>query len=123
MFEKNTKLGSINISNDVIATIVGGAAMECYGVVGMASQKVLKDGFYELLKKENYARGIIVTSQDTGIVVDMYIIVGYGMKISEIVSEVQKKVKYVLETALDVEVEAINVYVQGVRVIEQEEQT
>ena len=48
----------------------------------------------------------------------MYIIVGYGMKISEIVSEVQKKVKYVLETALDVEVEAINVYVQGVRVIE-----
>ena len=44
MFEKNTKLGSINISNDVIATIVGGAAMECYGVVGMASQKVLKDG-------------------------------------------------------------------------------
>ena len=118
MFEKNTKLGSINISNDVIATIVGGAAMECYGVVGMASQKVLKDGFYEFLKKENYARGIIVTSQDTGIVVDMYIIVGYGMKISEIVSEVQKKVKYVLETALDVEVEAINVYVQGVRVIE-----
>ena len=118
MFEKNTKLGSINISNDVIATIVGGAAMECYGVVGMASQKVLKDGFYELLKKEDYARGIIVTSQDTGIVVDMYIIVGYGMKISEIVSEVQKKVKYVLETALDVEVEAINVYVQGVRVIE-----
>ena len=118
MFEKNTKLGSINISNDVIATIVGGAAMECYGVVGMASQKVLKDGFYELLKKENYARGIIVTSQDTGIVVDMYIIVGYGMKISEIVSEVQKKVKYVLETALDVEVEAINVYVQGVSVIE-----
>ncbi len=118
MFEKNTKLGSINISNDVIATIVGGAAMECYGVVGMASQKVLKDGFYELLKKENYARGIIVTSQDTGIGVDMYISVGYGMKISEIVSEVQKKVKYVLETALDVEVEAINVYVQGVRVIE-----
>lgn len=84
----------------------------------MASQKVLKDGFYELLKKENYSRGIIVTSQDAGIVVDMYIIVGYGMKISEIVSEVQKKVKYVLETALDVEVDAINVYVQGVRVIE-----
>ncbi len=117
MFEKNTKLGSINISNDVIATIVGGAAIECYGVVGMASQKVLKDGFYELLKKENYARGIIVTSKDQGIVVDLYIIVGYGMKIPQIVSEVQKKVKYVLETSLDVEVDAINVYVQGVRVI------
>lgn len=117
MFETNTKLGSINVSNEVIATIVGGAVTECYGVVGMASQKMLKDGLYELLKKENYARGVIVQDGETGIIIDLYIIVGYGMKISEIVFEVQKKVKYVLETSLDVEVESINVYVQGVSVI------
>ena len=53
MFERSTKLGNINISNEVIATIVGGAVTECYGVVGMASQKMLKDGLYELLKLEN----------------------------------------------------------------------
>ncbi len=117
MFERSTKLGNINISNEVIATIVGGAVTECYGVVGMASQKMLKDGLYELLKLENYSRGVLVTDKDTGIMVDVYIIVGYGMKISEIVFEVQKKVKYVLETSLDVEVDSINVYVQGVSVI------
>lgn len=117
MFERSTKLGNINVSNEVIATIVGGAVTECYGVVGMASQKMLKDGLYELLKKENYARGVLVQEGETGIVVDLYIIVGYGMKISEIVFEVQKKVKYVLETSLDVEVDSINVYVQGVSVI------
>lgn len=117
MFERSTKLGNINVSNDVIATIVGGAVTECYGVVGMASQKMLKDGLYELLKIENYSRGVLVTDGDTGIAVDVYIIVGYGMKISEIVYEVQKKVKYVLETSLDVEVDSINVYVQGVSVI------
>ena len=110
-------MGNINISNEVIATIVGGAVTECYGVVGMASQKMLKDGLYELLKLENYSRGVLVTDKDTGIMVDVYIIVGYGMKISEIVFEVQKKVKYVLETSLDVEVDSINVYVQGVSVI------
>ena len=88
MFERSTKLGNINISNEVIATIVGGAVTECYGVVGMASQKMLKDGLYELLKLENYSRGVLVTDKDTGIMIDVYIIVGYGMKISEIVFEV-----------------------------------
>ncbi len=117
MFERSTKLGNINVTNEVIATIVGGAVTECYGVVGMASQKALKDGLYELLKRENYARGVLVTDGEAGINVDVYIIVGYGMKISEIVFEVQKKVKYVLETTLDIEIAAINVYVQGVSVI------
>ena len=57
---KKYKLGSVNISLDVVSTVAGGAATECYGVVGMASQKKLKDGFYELLKKEgNYSKGII----------------------------------------------------------------
>jgi len=117
MFERSTKLGNINVTNEVIATIVGGAVTECYGVVGMASQKALKDGLYELLKRENYARGVIVEDGEAGINVDVYIIVGYGMKISEIVYEVQKKVKYVLESTLDIEIASINVYVQGVSVI------
>ena len=117
MFERSTKLGNINVTNEVIATIVGGAVTECYGVVGMASQKALKDGLYELLKRENYSRGVLVDDGVAGINVDVYIIVGYGMKISEIVYEVQKKVKYVLETTLDIEISAINVYVQGVSVI------
>ena len=51
-------------------------------------------------------------------IVDIYIFVGYGIKISEVVFEVQKKVKYVLERTLDVRVEAVNVYVQGIKVIE-----
>ena len=115
MFERSTKLGNINISNEVIATIVGGAVTECYGVVGMASQKMLKDGLYELLKLENYSRGVLVTDKDTGIMIDVYIIVGYGMKISEIVFEVQKKVKYMMEKSLELDFNVINVYVQGVK--------
>ena len=55
---------------------------------------------------------------DTGIILNVYIIVGYGVKISEVVYEVQKKVKYVLETTLDVDIEAVNVFVQSIRVID-----
>lgn len=118
MIEKNTQYGNINFSESVVAQIAGGAATECYGVVGMASQKMLKDGFFELLKKDNFSKGIIAKEGLTGLIVDMYIFVGYGVKISEVVYEVQKKVKYVLERTLDVRVESINVYVQGIKVIE-----
>ena len=58
--ERTTNLGNINISEEAIATLAGGVVSECYGVVGMASQKILKDGLAELLKKENYSRGAIV---------------------------------------------------------------
>ena len=109
MIEKNTNLGSVNISLDVVSTVAGG---------GMASQKKLKDGFYELLKKENYSKGIIASDGETGLILDLYIILGYGIKINEILVEVQKKVKYVVESTLDVKVEAVNVYVQGLRNID-----
>ena len=115
--KKTTDLGNIDISTDVIATICGGAATECYGVVGMASQKMM-DGFYDLLGKDNYSKGIVVEEGQTGSIINLYIIVGYGVKISEIVYEVQKKVKYVLEKTLDIDVEAVNVYVQSIRVMD-----
>lgn len=118
MIKKTTDLGNINLSLDVVASITGSAATECYGVVGMASQKPMKDGFYTLLKKDNYAKGIVVEDGETGTIINVYIIVGYGIKISEIVYEVQKKVKYVLESTLDIDVEAVNVFVQSVRVID-----
>lgn len=117
MIEKNTQYGNITFASEVVAQIAGGAATECYGVVGMASQKILKDGFHELLMKDNFSKGIIASEGLTGEIVDMYIFVGYGIKISEIVVEVQKKVKYVLEKTLDIKVEAVNVYVQGIKVI------
>lgn len=118
MIKKTTDLGDINLSLDVVANITGGAATECYGVVGMASQKIMKDGFYAILGRDNYSKGIVVEDGDTGTIVNVYIILGYGVKISEVVYEVQKKVKYVLERTLDIDIEAVNVFVQSIRVMD-----
>ena len=60
MIEKNTQYGNISFSSSVVAQMAGGAATECYGVVGMASQKMLKDGFYELLKKIIFLRELLL---------------------------------------------------------------
>ncbi|GGE41853.1 hypothetical protein GCM10011391_20760 [Pullulanibacillus camelliae] len=113
--ELRTDFGPIDVTTDVIATIAGGAAVDCYGIIGMASQRQLKDGITELLKRDNFSKGVIVRQIEDKIIIDMYIIVSYGTKISEIAHNVQTKVKYTLDQMLGVEVDAVNIFVQGVR--------
>lgn len=112
-----TQYGNIDIANNVIATVVGGAATDIYGIVGMASKNQIRDNVNEILKRENFARGVVVRQEDNGVAIDVYIIVGYGTKISEVCRNVQDNVKYNLETMLGVTANSVNVYVQGVRVL------
>ena len=114
--ELQTKYGRVEISNDVIAVIAGGAAVDCYGIVGMASKNQLKDGIAEILRRENFAKGIIVRQENDEVHIDLYVIVSYGTKISEVAHNVQTKVKYTLDKTLGLSVQSINIYVQGVRV-------
>ncbi len=114
--ELKTTYGQIDISNDVVATIAGGAAVDCYGIVGMASKNQIKDGLTDILRKENFTRGVIVRQEEEKVHIDMYIIVSYGTKISEIAHNVQSKVKYTLDKTVGLAVDTVNIYVQGVRV-------
>ncbi|KRM89224.1 MULTISPECIES: Asp23/Gls24 family envelope stress response protein [Liquorilactobacillus] len=113
-----TQFGDIEITNDVIATVVGGAATEIFGIVGMASKNQIRDNLNEILKRDNYSKGVVVRQEDDAVAVDVYIIVGYGTKISEVCRNVQDKVKYNLKSMLGITANSVNVIVQGVRVIE-----
>ncbi len=119
--EIKNELGSIDIAIDVIANIAGGAVVESYGVVGMASKHQVRDGFAELLGKENYSRGVVVGNSDGLLDVDLYIIVGYGVKISEVANNIQTSVKYRLEKTFGLTINTINIHVQGVRMINTDE--
>ncbi|MDM5207249.1 Asp23/Gls24 family envelope stress response protein [Cytobacillus kochii] len=114
--ELKNNYGQIDISNDVIATIAGGAAVDCYGIVGMASKHQIKDGISEILRKENFTKGVIVRQEEDEVHIDMYIIVSYGTKISEVAHNVQSKVKYTLDQTVGLSTESVNIFVQGVRV-------
>ena len=116
MIESTNQYGQIKITDDAAATLAGGVVTECYGVVGMASQHIFKDGLVELLQVENYSKGVIVRRNDDGFELDLYIIVSYNVKISQVVLEVQKKTKYMLEKTLGKKFNMINVYVQGIKV-------
>ncbi|MGI6586686.1 MAG: Asp23/Gls24 family envelope stress response protein [Gracilibacteraceae bacterium] len=110
-----TQYGEVNISDDVLATISGLAATECYGLVGMANKNA-KDGLVELLKKENLAKGVKVTTEGDEINVDLYIVVEFGTKISTIADNIISKVKYTVENMTGLKVRKVNINVQGVRV-------
>jgi uncharacterized alkaline shock family protein YloU len=114
--ELKNEFGQIDISNDVVAQIAGGAAIECYGIVGMASKHQIRDGLTDILRKENFAKGVLVRQQSDDLHIDMYIIISYGTKVSEVAYQVQSKVKYTLNKTLGLSVKSVNIYVQGVRV-------
>ena len=83
-----TSSGLIEISNEVIATVVGGATTDVFGIVGMASKNQIKDNINEILRKENYARGVVVRQEDNEIAVDVYNIVCFVTMFSEVSSNV-----------------------------------
>ncbi|NLV76379.1 MAG: Asp23/Gls24 family envelope stress response protein [Tissierellia bacterium] len=113
----NTKneYGYINIEDNVIATIAGLSAMESYGIVGMAS-KSATDGFFQLLRWENLAKGVKVYTRDDEVEIDLHVILQYGMKISVVAQNIIEKVKFNVENLTGLKVTKVNVFVQGIRV-------
>ncbi|MCL4424724.1 MAG: Asp23/Gls24 family envelope stress response protein [Firmicutes bacterium] len=115
MREVKNDLGKIVVSEEVVATLAGVAATECYGVVGMASRKVT-DGLAELLGKESLSKGVEVDIDGNRVGIALHIIVGYGVRISEVARNIRERVKYTVESFTGLKVTGVKINVQGVRV-------
>ncbi len=106
-------LGTIEVSPRVVRSLVSHAAAGCYGVVGMAA-KGLRDGIAERLSRENQHRGVEVEVTDAGLTIELWIIVQYGTRISEVAHNLMSAVQYAVEKSVGVPVVAVNVNVQGI---------
>ena len=113
----STDKGEIMIDTDVIAKYAGTVAVECFGVVGMAAMS-MKEGLNQLLKKENLSQGVVIQLEDNKLYLDFHIIVAYGVSISAVCENLIENVKYRVETFTGMPVEKVNVYVEGVRLID-----
>ncbi|MDO8964094.1 MAG: Asp23/Gls24 family envelope stress response protein [Coriobacteriia bacterium] len=107
--------GAVQISNDVLADIAGYSALECYGIVGMASP-TLRDGVAQLLSLDKLRRGVRVHSDGEDVQVDLYVVAEYGTNLSEVSHNMSERVRYVLQSNAEVRVAAVNVHVQGIKV-------
>lgn len=112
------RLGRVTIDPEVIATYAGSVAVECFGIVGMAAVN-MKDGLVKLLKKDYLTHGINVTmDEDNKITIDFHVIVSYGVSIGTVSDNLIETVRYKVEEFTGMKIERINIYVEGVRVID-----
>ena len=114
----NSEYGQITISSDVIATYAGSVAVGCFGIVGMAGVN-MKEGIVKLLKKDTMTKGIDVTlTSNNRLVIDFHVIVSYGVNIRTVADNLIESVRYKVEEFTGLEIEKINIYVEGVRLID-----
>ena len=111
----NTSMGNISIDNEAIAQYAGSVAMECFGVVGMAGIN-MRDGLVKLLKLDSMTRGINVMVRNNKLVINFHIIVAYGVSILAVSNNLISNVKYKVEEFTGIEIEKINIFVEGVKV-------
>lgn len=107
--------GELSIAEDVITDLAGYAALESYGVVGMAAP-TLSDGIAKLLPASRLRRGINVEMVDDQINVDLYIIIEHGTNLAEVSRMLADKVKFALSDGAQLPVRDVNIHVQGVKI-------
>lgn len=113
----DTHMGNISIDHEVIAQYAGSVAMECFGIVGMAGMN-MKDGLVKLLKRESMTRGIQVLLKNNKLTLEFHVIVSYGVSILAVADNLIDSVKYKVEEFTGVEIEKINIFVEGVKAID-----
>lgn len=111
----SNEYGSIELKESMIASVVGLATVECFGVVGMASRHQIRDGFAQVLGSENFSKGIEIKVSEDELSIDIYVILAAGIKISEVTTSIQKTVKYNVENTLGLRISKVNIFVQGIK--------
>ena len=112
----SNELGDITVTRELVETLAGFATLECYGLVGMVPQNI-QSGITNILGIDSIRRGVQVGSTEEGLIIDVYVIIAYGIKITEVAHNVMQKVGYVLEKNAGLPVAKVNVNVKGVKVL------
>ena len=107
--------GTIQISNEVLGDIAGYAALECYGIVGMASP-TLRAGVAQMLSLDRLRKGVRIKSDGEGVTVDLFVVAEYGTNLAEVSHNMSDRVRYVVTTNAEVRVDDVNVHIQGIKV-------
>lgn len=114
-----TGFGKIVLEDDVIASIAGYATLENYGIVGMASKNA-SDGLWQLIGRDNIRKGVRVTTTEDQLVIDLFVMVQYGVSINAVAENIIHNVGYRIQDTTGLMVTAVNVHVEGVRVLNEQ---
>ena len=105
-------LGTVEITQEYFANLIGKAASECYGVAGMINSPY--QGIKAVLSnRDNIDNGVRVRTEDGKLLVDIHIAVTYGVNIAAIVKSIVHKVRYTVEESTGFQVAKVNVFVDS----------
>lgn len=104
--------GSINISEEVVAIIAGGAAMEVDGVAGLYSTP--GRDIVDLLGKKNLSKGVKIHVDDKSVTADVFIMAAMGSPVNQVGTAVQTAVTTAIEAATGLYVASVNVHICGI---------
>ncbi|MBQ2676748.1 MAG: Asp23/Gls24 family envelope stress response protein [Clostridia bacterium] len=114
MIRYETRLGSVIISNEYFAKLIGNAVTSCYGVSSMVATGT-QWWRSKLTRRDYIDTGIVVSGNINQINVDLHIMVVHGMNINAIAESIVHKVKYTVEEATGISVNKITVHVDGMK--------
>lgn len=114
MLKYENQYGEIVVDTKAVAVIAGYAATNSFGVCGMAVRNAV-DGLSTILNFDNIEKGIGVTFEDNEIVIEMHIVVTFGINIGAITKSITHNVTYAVESATGFKVKTINVYVDSIK--------
>ncbi len=114
MIKVQKYLGNVKISDRYIKSLIGHAVNSCFGVVKMNSYGTLQDlaSFFKLV--DPLDMGVFVNQRNNGLLIDLHLVVSYGVNISAISDSISHKVKYVVEEETGLKVEKIKVYIDSI---------
>ena len=111
----DTIAGNLHVANDVLADMDGNVALECLGVVGMAAPNAA-DGIAKILPASRLRRGVVVTTTEVGVHVELYVVIEYGTNINTVSQNLVDQVTFALSEYARVPLDGVEVHVQGVKV-------
>ncbi|MDO5018299.1 MAG: Asp23/Gls24 family envelope stress response protein [Lagierella massiliensis] len=112
------QFGTVNIEDQVIATIASEAAMKCYGVVGLVNATT-SENIMNLLGKESLSQGIVLKIEDNNLNIDVSVILEFGVKIAVVSDNIIETIKFQVERETGIKVNKINVIVRDIRLQDQ----
>ena len=107
---QTTELGTVSVTSEAIAQIVGHVAAESYGIVGMAGRR-----FPRLPGRDRLTDGIEVKPRDGGVEIDLHVVVEHGLNLAEVAATVRNRVAYEVERQTGLSVASVEVRIEDVR--------
>ena len=114
MIAYETRLGKIELSQQYLTKLIGHEVTSCFGVVGMVPKGSRQKLFKKFSKVDPLDTGIKVIGNADSIIVELHIMVTYGMNINAIATSITEKVKYIVEEATKIKVEKVIVKIDGI---------